>query len=331
MKHRPFGRAGWEASEIGFGCWGMGGGWGPRDDASAQEALRRGLELGVTFFDTAYIYGEGQSEKLLGEVIRRHRAENPKAPPVRVATKVPAQNLEWPAGPKSDIRKSYSTEWMVRCTETSLKRLGVEAVDLQQMHTWTDAWLGADEWRKARDLLKKQGKIRAFGVSVNDHQPESVLQLAAGTEIDSVQVIYNIFDQRPAEKLFPLCQEHGVAVIGRVPLDEGSLAGAFTPETKFSKEDWRGGYFRGERLTETCARVERLKEFVGPEAPDLAALALKFVLSHPAVSTVIPGMRRAANVERNTRVSDGRLLAPEKLKALKEHAWPRNFYVGAWE
>ena len=332
MKQRMFGRTGWRISEIGFGCWGLGGGWGPRDDAEAQAALRRALELGVNFFDTAYIYGEGRSELLLGQVIREHRAaSSPDTPPVYVATKVPAENMEWPANPRTPIAKCFSKKWILQCTETSLKRLGVEWIDLQQLHVWTDAWVEAQEWREAAAQLKREGKIRAFGVSVNDHEPDSALKLVATGEVDSVQVIYNIFDQKPAERLFPQAQEHGVAVIGRVPLDEGALTGSFTPETRFPRGDWRAGYFRDERLAETCARVERLKGSLGPEAPDLPALALKFALSHPAVSTVIPGMRRVENVERNVRVSDGALLPPEKLKRLKEHAWPRNFYAGAWD
>jgi len=324
MKQRSFGKTGWKISEIGFGCWGIGGGWGPRDDREARAALRRALDLGVDFFDTAWIYGEGKSERLLGEVLRG------TAKPFRAATKVPAKTMDWPAHPGLDIRKAFPAAWIIGCTEVSLKRLGLERVDLQQMHIWTDAWVEAEEWRAASEKLKKDGKIRAFGVSVNDHEPDSVLKLVATGEIDSVQVIYNLFDQTPAERLFPLAQEHGVAVIARVPFDEGSLAGAFTPETRFPKGDWRAGYFKGERLRETCERVERFKSLLGKEAPTLPALALKFILSHPAVSTVIPGMRRIANVEANCAVSDGRPLPKEKLAALKEHAWPRNFYQGAW-
>ena len=331
MRRRAFGRTGWQVSEIGFGCWGLGGGWGPRDDAGAQAALRRALELGVNFFDTAFIYGEGRSELLLGEVIREHRASARAGPPVYVATKVPAENLEWPANPRTPIRNCFSREWILRCTETSLSRLGAEWIDLQQLHVWTDAWVEAEEWREAVAQLKREGKIRAFGISVNDHEPDSALKLVATGEIDSVQVIYNIFDPRPAERLFPLAQEHGVAVIGRVPFDEGSLTGSFTAKTQFPRGDWRAGYFRDERLAETCRRVERLKEFLDPETPDPATLALKFVLNPPAISTVIPGMRRVENVERNCRASDGTRLPPEKLRRLQEHAWPRNFYVGAWD
>lgn len=323
MRSRPFGKTDWKVSEIGFGCWGMGGGWGPRDDAQAKAAIRWALELGVDFFDTAWIYGEGKSETLLGEGLRG------TAKSYRVATKVPAKTMDWPARPGLDIRKAFPVDWILRCTETSLKRLGMERVDLQQMHIWTDAWGAADEWREAAARLKSQGKIRAFGVSVNDHEPDSALQLVATGEIDSVQVIYNIFDPAPEQRLFPLAQEHGVAVIARVPFDEGSLSGIFTRETCFPKSDWRSGYFKGARLAETCERVEKLKVFLDKETPTLSALALKFCLSHPAVSTVIPGMRRPEHVEANCAVSGQPPLSAEKRAALKEHAWARNFYQGA--
>ena len=251
--------------------------------------------------------------------------------PYRVATKVPAKTMDWPARPGLDIRKAFPVDWIIQCTEDSLKRLGLEQVDLQQMHIWTDAWVDAAEWREAADRLKKQGKIKAFGVSINDHEPDSALKMVATGQIDSVQVIYNIFDQAAEKRLFPLAQEHGVAVIARVPFDEGSLTGSFTPDTKFPKEDWRAGYFKGERLAETCERVEKLKGLLGPDARSLSELALKFCLAHTAVSTVIPGMRRIANVEANCAVSGGRPLSEQTLAGLKEHAWARNFYQGAWD
>ena len=312
----------------------MGGGWGPRDDAQAQEALHGALDLGVDFFDTAYVYGDGHSEKVLGEVLRQTPATSPLAgrrKPYRVATKVPAKILEWPATPKTRIDRAFPTDWIIQCTETSLKRLGLERVDLQQMHVWTDAWAEAEEWKKAAERLKKDGKILAFGVSVNDHEPDSVLQAVASGSLDSVQVIYNLFDQEPAKRLFPLAQEHGVAIIVRVPFDEGALTGTFSPDTKFPRGDWRAGYFKEERLAETCRRVERLKPFLGPETPTLPALALKFILSHPAVSTVIPGMRRRAHVEQNCAAAEGPALSSSTLEKLKEHAWPRNFYAGVWD
>ncbi|MCM8812106.1 MAG: aldo/keto reductase [Candidatus Omnitrophica bacterium] len=325
MRLRPFGRTGWQVSEIGFGCWGLGGGWGSRDDEEGRRAIRRALELGVNFFDTAYVYGNGHSEKVLGETLRDWRGQ------VYVATKVPSKTMEWPPPPSTPAERAFPASWIVRCAETSLKRLGRERIDLLQFHVWLDAWLASQEWRTAIDLLKKQGKIRSFGISVNDHQPESVLKLVASGGLDSVQVIYNVFDQTPEKRLFPLCQEHGVAVIVRVPFDEGSLTGSLTPETRFQRGDWRAGYFRGERLAETCRRVEPLKKLLTPAVPTLAELALRFVLSHPAVSTVIPGMRKVSNVERNCAVSDGAALDARTLAELKKHSWPRNFYQGVWD
>lgn len=303
----------------------MGGWWGPRDDAQARDAVHLALARGVNFFDTAYVYGEGHSEKLLGEALRGAR------PKPFVATKVPSKNMAWPATPRMRIQDCFPVSWIVRCTEISLKRLGLKRLDLQQMHVWTDAWVQAEEWRKAAELLKRQGKIRAFGVSVNDHQPDSVLKLAATGEIDSVQVIYNLFDPSPAEELLPLAKRKGVAVIARVPLDEGSLTGAFTPATRFPRGDWRSGYFKGERLRQTCERVERLRGFLRPGIPTLSALALKFCLEHPAVSTVIPGMRRPSHVELNCSASNGVRISREELAALRLHAWKRNFYQGAWD
>ena len=325
MKDRVFGKTGWRISEVGFGCWGVGGGWGPRDDGEAEAALRRALELGVNFFDTAYVYGNGHSERLLGSVLKGSKR------PFFVATKVPSKNMEWPAHPKTPISKAFPADWIIACTETSLKRLGLERIDLQQLHVWTDAWVETEEWRRAVERLKQDGKIRAFGVSVNDHEPGSVLKLAATGLIDSVQVIYNLFEQFPADRLFPICQEQGVGVIARVPFDEGALTDSITPETRFPRGDWRAGYFRGERLIETCKRAERLKPFLRAGLPDLPTLALKFVLAHPAVSTVIPGMRRRSHVEANCAAAEGSGLTGEELERLKVHAWPRNFYVGAWD
>ncbi len=325
MQYRPFGKKRWSASQLGFGCWGLGGGWGHRDDSQAKAALRRALECGINFFDSAYVYGEGHSERLLGEVIRTSQE------PVIVATKVPAKTMEWPAHPTTPISKAFPTDWIVRCTEISLQRLGLERIDLQQMHVWTDAWVETDEWKKAAEQLKRQGKIKAFGISVNDNEPESALQLAATGLIDSVQVVYNVFEQSPAEKLFPICQEHGVAIIARVPFDEGALTGSFRPDMKFEPDDWRAGYFKGERLIQTCERVERLKAFLRPGVETLSALSLKFVLSHPAVSTVIPGMRKISHVEANCAAVEGGVLTAEELQRLKSHAWARNFYQGAWE
>ncbi len=324
MNQRLFGKTGWKISEVGFGCWGMGGGWGIRRDDDARKGIRAAFDAGYNFFDTAYVYGQGVSEQILGSVVKDFPRES-----YYVATKIPSKTMEWPVRPNSLLDACFPDKWITHCTETSLKRLGMERVDLQQFHVWTDAWVDRDEWKQSVEKLKKQGKIRAFGVSVNDHQPQSVLKLVETGLIDSIQVIYNIFDQVPAAELLPLCEKHRVAVIVRVPFDEGSLTGMLTPQTIFEPDDWRSGYFKGNRLKETCTRVEKLKAFLSPETPALAQLSLKFCLSHPAVSTVIVGMRSEKHVRENA--SAGGVLPASVLGPLKTHAWNRNFYQGAWD
>jgi len=318
MKIRTLGHTGQKISEIGFGAWGIGKSWwGPTDDAESLKALRKALELGITFFDTAFVYGDGHSEELIGQVLKETGAR-----PL-VATKCPPKDGGWPADPLTKIQEAFPAEWIVQCTERSLKKLGVECLDLQQFHVWTDAWVEADEWKNAILKLKKQGKIRGFGVSINDLDPDSALKLVASGAVDTVQVIYNIFEQSPERKLFPLCQKMNVGVIVRVPLDEGGLSGTLTPATKFEDDDFRARYFGDGRLEETCARTEKLKSLLGPYAATLPELALKFVLAHPAVSVVIPGMRKVKNVEANVRLSDTPPLPPSVLKTLHEHAWDR--------
>ncbi|MBI3292583.1 MAG: aldo/keto reductase [Elusimicrobia bacterium] len=321
MRYRTFGKTGLTVSEIGYGGWGIGKSWwGETDDNLSRRALHRALDLGVTFFDTAYVYGDGHSERLIGSVLKERRAQ------AGVATKIPPKNWGWPASPATPLKDAFPADWIRACTERSLKNLGREPIDLQQFHVWTDAWLADDSWKEAIRELKQAGKIRFFGVSINDHQPESALQLVASGLCDSVQVIYNIFDQTPAHQLFPLCQQHNVGVIVRVPLDEGGLTGTLTPTTTFEEGDFRKGYFAGGRLQEACERVERLRFLIRGETRTLARAALKFCLAHPAVSTVIPGMRRPQHVEDNVAASNGDPLPPEDLQRLKAHAWPRNFY-----
>lgn len=321
MRYRRLGRAGFEVSEIGFGAWGIGGKyWGATNDRLSLRALRRAFELGVNFVDTAFAYGDGHSEKLVGQAIREFRGE------VRVATKIPPKAGGWPPAPGTPARQAFPTDWIVRVTEQSLKNLRVERLDLQQFHIWRDEWLAETEWQEAVTKLKEQGKIRAFGVSVIDHRPDTALRAVTSGLIDSVQVIFNIFDQSPRDELFPLCRAHHVGVIARVPFDEGSLTGALRPDTQFPSGDFRGQYFRGDRLRETCQRVERLRFLVRDEIKSLAQAALKFCLSHPEVSTVIPGMRRPEHAEENCAASDGLPLRPDELEELRAHAWPRNFY-----
>ena len=321
MRYRRLGRTNIEVSEIGFGAWGIGKGWwGQTDDALSIRALLRALELGVTFIDTAYGYGDGHSERLIARAFREFGRR------VFVATKIPPKTSDWPPKPTTRAKEAYPTRWIIEYTERSLRNLGTDCVDLQQLHVWRDEWLHEDEWKEAAFRLKEQGKIRFFGVSIIDHQPETALKAVQSGLIDTVQVIYNIFDQSPADELFPLCVKHDAGVIARVPFDEGSLTGKLQPNRKFDPDTFQGFYFRGDRLKETCERVEGLKVFLREEVETLPKLALKFCLSHKAVSTVIPGMRRPEHVEENSAASDGRLLRPEELEALKAHAWRRNFY-----
>ncbi len=321
MRSRKFGRTSWQVSEIGYGGWGIGKAWwGGADDAQSLRSLEKALEVGINFFDTAYVYGDGHSEILMGKVL--------KGKDVYIATKIPPKNHVWPGLPETPLKEAFPADWIRSCTERSLKKLGREIIDLTQFHCWTDAWLKDDDWKTAVERLKKEGKIKAFGVSINDHDPDSALELVQSGLVDSVQVIFNIFDQSPIERLFPLCQKHSVGVIARVPLDEGGLSGSLTKATRFDDADFRKNYFKGNRLNETVERVEKLKIFLGPEASTIPALALKFILGHEAVSVAIPGMRNPKNVVLNAGVSDSTPLKNETIMALRAHAWKRNFYGG---
>jgi len=321
MEYRVLGRTGLRVSEIGFGAWGIGKGWwGETDDKLSVRALVMALDLGVTFIDTAYAYGSGHSERLIARAFRQTGRR------VVVATKVPLKSPDWPPKPGVPARQAFPADWIVKHTEQSLRNLETDCLDIQQLHVWRDEWIEETEWKEAVEALKKSGKIKFFGVSVIDHQPETALELVRSGLADTVQVIYNIFDQSPEDALFALCRELNVGVIARVPFDEGSLAGRFTPEMKFPRGSFQASYFRGERLRETCARIDRIRPLVGGGVATLPQLALKFCLSHPAVSTVIPGMRRPEHVEANCAASEGRPLPAETLSALKAHAWARNFY-----
>lgn len=321
MRYRKLGRTGLEVSEIGFGAWGIGGKyWGRTDDHLSLRSLLRAFELGINFVDTALAYGDGHSERLVGQAIREFQET------IYVATKIPPKGGGWPPAPGTPAREAFPADWVVSATEQSLRNLRVERLDLQQFHVWLDEWLEDRAWQDAVTRLKAQGKVRAFGISVIDHRPDTALRAVQSGVIESVQVIFNIFDQSPREELLPLCRAHEAGVIARVPFDEGSLTGTLRPDTQFPRGDFRTEYFRGERLAETCRRVERLRFPVRDEIRSLAHAALKFCLSHTEVSTVIPGMRRPEHVEENCAASDGVPLRPEELDELRAHAWPRNFY-----
>jgi aryl-alcohol dehydrogenase-like predicted oxidoreductase len=321
MNTRALGRTGLQVSEIGFGAWGIGGSqWvGARDDESLR-ALHRACDLGVNFVDTALAYGPDHSERLVGRLLRERKDA------VAVATKVPPKNYLWPARRGIPVSKVFPGKQVVESCERSLRNLGRDHVDLLQLHVWRDEFLEQDGWRDALLGLKREGKARFLGVSVNDHDPGSALGAAASGLFDAVQVIYNIFDPTPAEALLPACIEHGVGVLARVPFDEGGLTGTIRPDTVFPKGDFREDYFGGDRKRQVFERNEALRPLLGSEAASLPELALRFCLSHDAVSTVIPGMRRVSSVESSVAVSDGRRLSPGLLEKLKAHAWPRNFY-----
>jgi aryl-alcohol dehydrogenase-like predicted oxidoreductase len=293
------------------------GGWTGSDDQESLRALERALALGCNFFDTAWAYGAGKSEQLLGEALRAHDGS-----PVFVATKIPPKNMKWPGKAEYHIRDTYPADHIREYTEKSLASLGVQTIDLQQFHVWSDAWASDPGWQRAVDALKREKLVRAFGISVNRWEPDNVIRALETGLIDSVQVVYNIFDQSAEDVLFPYCEQHGIAVIARVPFDEGSLTGTLRPDSRWPEGDWRNVYFNPEHLKATLARVERLEPLV-PEGMDLPDLALRFILAHSAVSTTIPGMRRPRHVERNLSAADGQPLPPRLKEALKGHRWDR--------
>ena len=321
MKYRKLGRTSFEVSEIGYGAWGIGGTqWLGGDDSESVAALRRAIELGLNFIDTALAYGDGHSEQLVGRVVRDAGHK------IYVATKVPPKNQLWPAQPGIGIEKVFPYEYILRSAERSLKNLGVEPVDLIQLHVWNPEWIARDEWRRAFEELKRSGKARAVGISINDHQPDSALEIIDTGLIDTVQVIYNIFDQSPEQRLFARTAARNIGVVARVPFDEGSLTGSIDEKTRFAPGDFRAAYFKGARKKQVREHVEGLLRDLGVTADALPEIALRFCISHPAVSTVIPGMRRPRHAEANCAASERGALPAETLGVLRRHAWERNFY-----
>jgi aryl-alcohol dehydrogenase-like predicted oxidoreductase len=320
IKLRQLGRTEWMVSEIGFGAWGVGGAlWGDRNDASSLEALSKAFDQGINFVDTALIYGRGHSESLVGQALK---GRNEK---VLVATKVPPKNMLLPAQPGIRLRKVFPFRHVKKCTDESLRNLQRDVIDLQQFHVWNPEWVEEDDWRESVEWLKRTGKARFVGISVNDHQPASVLSVLKTGLIDCVQVIYNIFDPSPADELFPFCQQMNIGVIVRVPFDEGGLAGAVTPDMTFPPNDMRSLYFAGDRKKDVWERVQSIIRDLGDQEP-LPHTALRFCLSHPAVSTVIPGMRKVAHVEDNLVAAAAGPLSADRLAILSRHRWKRNFY-----
>jgi aryl-alcohol dehydrogenase-like predicted oxidoreductase len=322
MKHRTLGKTGFDVSEIGFGAWGIGGTmWIGATDKESLAALRYAIELGVNLIDTALVYGDGHSEELVGKVV----SEAPRK--IYVATKVPPKNRLWPAPSGIGIEEAFPGDYIMRCAEESLRNLSFDVIELLQLHVWNPEWTDRDEWKRAFEDLKTQGKVRAFGISINNHDPDSALGIIETGLIDTVQVIYNIFDQSPERNLFPACLKHNIGVLARVPLDEGALAGRITEDTVFPQGDFRNFYFRDDRKAQVVEHVSAIVDDLGLEnVSSLPAIAIRFCLSHPAVSTVIPGMRSTSSVEGNAMASGQGPLPAGALEVLRRHAWDRDFY-----
>lgn len=325
MNYRTFGRLGWRISEIGFGAWAIGGGWGPQSDDDSLLALNRALDLGCNFIDTAQGYGDGRSERLIGQVLRQRQDKSQR---IYVATKIPPSPGAWPPSPYDRIDDRYPADYLRQRLERSLKDLQTDCIDLVQLHTWTRAWNRHPTALETLRQFQKEGKLRGIGLSTPEPDQNSVIDLMRGGWLDSVQVIYNIFEQEPQAELLPTAQEHHVAIIVRVPFDESALTGKLTEQTTFPDGDFRKGYFAGDRLPRTIQRVKKIQQTLGAAEPDLPTAALKFALKPPAVSTVIPGMRNTRQVELNLAISDQPPLSDELENKLRPHAWARAMWYG---
>ena len=316
MKYRTLGRTGFEVSDIAHGLWGMSG-WSESDDQQSRQAIQLAIDLGCNFFDTAWAYGNGKSDGLLGEALANNKGKR-----IYAASKIPPKNLKWPASPKDKYQNVFPADHVFKYAQRIREKLGVDSIDLLQFHVWDEGWTDDPEFRDTVEKLKGDGWIRSFGLSLNRWEPENGLRTLRTGLVDVVQVIYNIFDQAPDDKLFPLCRELDIGVIARVPLDEGSLGGKMTAQTRFPESDWRAKYFGPENLSATLPRVQALKQ-VAPAEMALPEMALRFILGNPVVSTTIIGMRKLDHVRQNVATSDAGALDPALLAKVKPHRWDR--------
>ncbi len=322
MQYRKLGRTDLDVSAIGFGAWAIGGSWGPQAESDSLEALNRAIDLGVNFIDTAAGYGNGKSERLIAQVLKGRKEK------VWVATKTPPLPGNWPPSPYDVAEERYPEKYLRDNVEERLRNLQTDCLDLLQLHTWTRAW---NKNPKPLDVLKElqaEGKIRFIGISTPEPDQNSLIELMRRGYLDTVQVIYNIFEQEPAAELLPAALEHNVGVLVRVVFDEGVLAGKYTADTRFEEGDFRKNYFAGDRLARAVARVEKIRAELAGTGLTLPQVALQFALAHPAVSTVIPGIRNAYQAEANTAAADLAPLPKTLLLKLREHAWLRGFWYG---
>ena len=321
MHYRTLGGTGLKVGVIGFGAWGIGKGlWVGAEDSVSLRALHAARDAGVNFFDTALAYGTGHSEGLLKRAFGRSDG-------VIIASKVPPKNFVWPARRGTPLREAFPKQYVLDSLDTTLKNLARDRVDVYQFHVWTDEWADQDEWLETVRQIRSSGKARFVGISINDHEPSNVLKALDTGLIDTVQVIYNIFDQSPEDELFPYCLRHNIGVIARVPFDEGSLTGKIRPNTQFAPGDFREHYFAGDRKQQVWEHVQHLVADTGIRLEELPSAALRFTISHEAVSTVIPGMRTAEHVAANVAAGEGGPLPGDLLARLRTHRWERNFYA----
>jgi aryl-alcohol dehydrogenase-like predicted oxidoreductase len=316
MRYRTFGRLGWSVSEVGYGMWGLAG-WTGSDDDETRQALDEAVRLGCNFFDTAWAYGDGKSEHILGELVRAHSDRR-----LYTATKVPPKNRSWPSRADFLLDEVFPPDYIREYAERSLKNLDRPHIDLLQFHVWEDSWADDDRWQRAMDDLRRENVVRAIGISINRWEPANAIRTLRTGLVDTVQVIYNIFDQNPEDALFPECERRNIAVIARVPFDEGSLTGTLTADSRWPQGDFRNVYFQPENLGNTVERVERLRPDL-PSGATMPETALRFILANPVVSTVIPGMRKLHHVDANIAASGARPLTSEEMARLRRHRWDR--------
>jgi len=325
MNYRRFGRTGWLVSEIGYGMWGMAG-WTGSEDAESLAALQRSVDLGCNFFDTAFAYGDGHSEELLGKIVRGNSGNAACGGPDKklyVATKIPPKNRRWPSRREFSLDESYPPDYIEEYVYKSLKNLGLSSIDLMQFHTWEDAWMNDDRLRRSIEKMRSSGKVRAVGISLNRWEPWNGIRAVRAGIVDAVQVIYNIFDQNPEDALFPACREKDVAVIARVPFDEGTLTGTLTVHSTWPKGDWRNTYFVEENLKSSVRHADALKPLV-PPGSSMPDMALRFILNNSNVATIIPGMRKRHHVEENIAAGTRGALSPELHGKLQKCRWDRS-------